>query len=305
VQSRLIESLLIRIPLPAFYFDATDENRWLVVDGLQRLTAIRGFALDKTLKLQGLEFLSDCVGLGYDDLSRGFQRRITETQVTVYQIEQGTPPEVKFNIFKRINTGGLPLSPQEIRHALYQGYATDLLAKLASSVEFQRATNNGIRDDRMADRECVLRFLAFILTPYQQYRASELDGFLNDAMVRLNALSAGELQGLESQFAISMRAATSIFGVHAFRKQTEPYPNARLNPISKALFEAWAVGLAQRSREDLAILIERRERLNNAFRATLREDQPFLNAITQGTGDVGKVRKRFATIEQIIAEALQ
>jgi hypothetical protein len=180
-KSRLIESLLIRIPLPAFYMDATNEDNWLVVDGLQRLATLRDFVIKKTMKLEALEFLTQFQGLKYDDLPRNYQRRIEETQVTVYLIERGTPPEVKFNIFKRINTGGLPLSAQEIRHALNQGPVVQYLKQLADSKEFLQATDKGVSDKRMAARECVLRYLAFTLTPPETYKAADFDAFLGNS----------------------------------------------------------------------------------------------------------------------------
>lgn len=139
-QSRLIESLLMRIPLPALYMDGTNEDKWVVVDGLQRLTTLKRFVLDKDLTLSGLEFLTNFKDYTYSELPRNFQRRIQETQLTVYLISRGTPDQVKFTIFRRINTGGKPLSPQEIRHALNQGKSTQLLEELAQTSEFYRAT---------------------------------------------------------------------------------------------------------------------------------------------------------------------
>ena len=159
-KSRLIESLLIRIPIPAFYFDASDDERWLVIDGLQRLSTIRDFVSDK-MHLTGLEFLHNLEGKTYSELSISLQRRIDETEVVCYVILPGTPPRVKFDIFRRINTGGEPLSPQEIRHALNAGICTELLKSLSESDAFKAATMNGIQRRRMADMECIMRYLTF------------------------------------------------------------------------------------------------------------------------------------------------
>jgi Protein of unknown function DUF262 len=301
VKSRLIESMLIQIPLPAFYMDATDEDKWMVVDGLQRLSTLKSFIIDKELKLEGLEFLDQLQEKGYDDLPRNFQRRILETQVTVYLIEKGTPPEVKFNIFKRINTGGLPLTPQEIRHALHQGRATKLLEQLAADPNFLAATQGKIPKDRMVDREFVLRFLAFMITPIKEYKSVEFDSFLSESMGKINQMTEAQINILEEQFKSAMAAASSIFGTQAFRKMH--YGNDRKYPINKALFESWAVNLARTSSTNIEILQERKKSLQRGF-MQLIEYSVFRDSISQGTNDSKKVRIRFNIIGVLIDHCL-
>lgn len=304
-KSRLIESILIRIPLPAFYMDATDEDEWVVIDGLQRLTTLNMFVNDKSLKLSELEFLTHLENKTFDDLPRNLQRRIIETQVTVYLIEKGTPSAVKFNIFKRINTGGLPLSLQEIRHALNIGKSTELLKKLADSSEFKKATAYRNFNQRMIDREFILRFLAFAIHPYTEYKATEFDSFLSEVMAEINKMSDQDIKDFELRFIKSMTTAYEIFGNDAFRKRSRP--DAPRSPINKALFEAWSVNFSKLSSEQIQTLIEHKDKLKEGFIKLMndREVEPkFETSISVGTGDTRKVKRRFSAIEQLIQEVL-
>ncbi|MEG4287975.1 DUF262 domain-containing protein [Microcoleus sp. C2C3] len=299
-KSRLIESLLIRIPLPAFYIDATDEDKWLVVDGLQRLSALKQFMSDKTLRLCGLEYLINLEGKTYDEIERRYQRRIEETQVTVYLIEKGTPPEVKYNIFKRINTGGLPMTPQELRHALNPGKATKFLAQLATSNEFQQVTKlSKLRKMRMDDREFILGFLAFTLTSYKNSQSEKRNLFLSKALSKVNNMSEQELQVIENNFTKAMIAAWQIFGKNAFRKISQH--QTKMFPINKALFEVWSVNLSLLSDEQLNILKQHKEKLIEKFRNYVDEDGEFRTSISQAAE---KIEYRFRIIEQIIQEVL-
>ncbi len=309
-KSKLIESILIRIPLPAFYIDGTNEDEWLVVDGLQRLSALKQFIVDKDetnetdtrLKLTGLEYLKDLENKTYDELERRYQRRILETQVTVYLIEKGTPLEVKYNIFKRINTGGVALSNQELRHALNPGSATKFLAKLASFPEFKLLVElNSDKLNRMDDREFVLGFISFYLISYKNYPSGKgaRDSFFSKALVKINSLSQKEITELEEAFKKAMIAAFDIFQNNAFRKISKK--NKRKFPINKSLFEVWSVAFGKLDKQDIQILIDKKQALINTFIKYVDNDAEFLSSISQAAS---KIECRFETVDKIIQEVL-
>ena len=162
-KSRLIEFLLLRIPLPVFVGSHKYDN-WAVVDGLQRMSTIYDYVND-SYSLVNMEYLDKLNGMKHKDLPRALQRRIGETQIVVNVIEPGTPGDVMFNIFRRINTGSMKLNGQEIRHALNPSPVREFLRNLADTSEFRAATDDSISKPRMADRDCVLRFLAFHMIP--------------------------------------------------------------------------------------------------------------------------------------------
>lgn len=300
-QSRLIESILVKFPLPAFYFDAEDSNKWLVVDGLQRLSCLQNFIVDKTLRLTGLEFLKDLNGKSYEDLDRPYKRIIDQTQVTAYIINPGTPKIVKYNIFRRINTGGLVLQPQEIRHALYQGIPSNFIFSLAGLKEFAEATEGKINTKRMLDREFVNRFVAFFITPPNDY-IPDLESFLNDSMEKIQKKSSAELDFIKESFRKSMKASKNIFGKWAFRKADE-YPYRR-KPINKSVFEIWAVALAKLSDEERQILVKKRKIVLKKFANECLHNDNFISSISQSTGNKANVIYRFGKIEHLIVGIL-
>lgn len=302
-QSRLIESLLIKFPLPAFYFDGSDDNKWLVVDGLQRLSSIKNYAVDNKMELTGLEFLTKLNGTKFLDLPRTYQRQIEEAEIIAYIINPGTPDDVKFNIFKRINTGGLVLTPQEIRHALYQGIPSQFIAQLANVELFKQAIGGRISTNtRMLDREFVTRFISFYLNSPNDYKP-DLDTFMTSAMVQLKETTQEERNKAIHDFTEAMSLSMTIFGRCVFRKVYNP--TERRNPINKALFEVWSTNLALLSDEERTIIRKNKERVFEQFIVLMNDDEDFVSSITSSTGDRTRVIYRFLKIKTIIENILQ
>jgi len=300
-QSRLIESLLIRIPIPAFYVDASDEENWLVIDGLQRMTVLKKFIVDKIMVLTDLEFLEELENKSYEELHRKFQRRIMETQLTVYAIQPGTPSNVKFNIFKRVNTGGLPLTPQEIRHAIYQGKSTTLLKEITVD-SIYRNSPAVVKDKRMADRELILRYFTYLrLDPYLLKRET-LDKKLNDTMTWINSMTKKDVSKLKDDFFNSLACMTDIFGRHAFRKP-DSRNSTRLPPINKPLFEVWMTLLTNLNESKRKKLVKAADDVNKEFDKLMYDDD-FMFTLYQSTGAPESMKNRFTRIQQVIDKVL-
>ena len=276
-QSLLIESILIKFPIPVFYFDGSEPSNWLVIDGLQRLSSLKRFLVvtdeKEKLNLTGLEFLKDLEGKCWEELKRHHQRQILETSLQCYILE-GSEDNVKFNIFKRINTGGLNLSNQEIRHAMHQDVA-NFLKTLAESKEFLDATEKRISPERMLDREFVNRFLAFYIFDHKEEYTpqDDLDTFMNRALDKVATLSESEKNDLETRFKAAMVLAKNIFNEYAFCKSFDR------KQINKALFEVMSVSFAKLDDDERKILLSRKEDFKERFYyAVKNEFQHFLTA---------------------------
>lgn len=298
VMSRLIESILLKLPLPIFYFDVSDPDKWQIVDGLQRLSTIRRFFVDKDLKLKNLQFLPELNGKSCDELERKFQRTIDETMFITYQIEAQTPKKVRYSIFNRINTGGTPLNAQEIRQALNQGNGFKFLKKVSENTLFKDIV--GVDPKRMLDRELILRFIAFQLLNYQKYNS--MREFLDEAMDTLSNQTSEKLVQLEGKFMSVLSFSEEVLGKgHRFsRSMADKTYNNRLN---QSLFDVITVCFSEISDKEVFLL--RKNLFVDKFKALLKkENGEFLNSITLGTSSKSAIETRFRVVRNLIKEVL-
>jgi hypothetical protein len=311
-QSQLIESLLLKIPLPSLYVSEDKEGVFSVVDGLQRLSSIARFVDYKLLTdinpdikpliLEGLESLREFEGFSFDKLPKALQRRIKETQLTVHVIRPETPDDVRFNIFARINQGGLPLTAQEIRNATIRGNARKVLKKFAESKQFLQATDYKIKTERMGDFELVLRFIALCEQNDSEERPDNLDEFLNMAMRKINSWSEDHEKAMFTQFKKAMINAEFVFGKHRFRKYYGE--NHARAPINRGLFEAQSVVLAKMSNQNLEKLAERKSIVMSKLKESMKYDTPLYKALLYATGKSEATKTRVKEITRICKEVL-
>lgn len=306
-KSRLIESILLGLPLPSFYFNVEENGKWAVIDGLQRLGTLKKFIIEKNEKdkfiLNDLEFLLEYNGKKYNDLSREDKRRISGLKITLNIIQKSTPVKVKYIIFRRVNTAGLQLTPQEMRHALNQGIPAKFIKELSETDEFKRATSKSISSKRMEDRDFVNRFIAFYLLDFNTQYEGELDNFLNEGMAALYNLSNEKLNKIKKDFINAMNLAYEIFGIYAFRKRYDINNTYRF-PVSKAVFDSLSVNFAYLS-EDQKDILKKNKDLFVLEMIKLFNDREFNNAITSGTGKKQSIQTRFNKVKYLINKIVE
>ena len=293
-QCELIESILMGIPLPPFYFFEQNDGKQQVVDGRQRLTSVFRF-MNNEFALKDLKILSSENGKKFSELSPILQGKIEDYQTYVYMIQPPTLEKIKFDIFDRVNRSGTVLNHQEMRNALHQGKSTLLLKELAESPEFQTATGGSIKQKRMKDRYIILRSLSFYMYFHKwdgfvdyEYR-SDIDDFLAKSMDVINEFDDDAIVNLKTIFLSSMKNCYSTLGADAFRFSKGE--NEKRLPINMALFEVLMYFFAMDSNVIEKKKDEISKRLNEQKNIFLHSD--FSKQVDSST----KVKDRF---EQII-----
>lgn len=298
-QSRLIESILMGLPLPACYFSQYKDGCLTVVDGLQRLRTIHKFWKNE-LALCNLEYLKDCEGKTYQELKNGILsplriRRFSQTQLMCFAIDYRSPSRLKYDLFRRLNTGSKPLNSQEIRNCLSRKPLQDMLAEIIKSPEFTTVTDNSIKNTRLEAHEIVLRFIYF----YKQYTPekptgdydSNMEDCLNQLVETLNQITDYEKYIVPFKQALSM--SYHLFGKNAFRKVT----GSMRSPINKTLMTCITVLLAHNLNRYK--MPQDRDTLTEPLMQKISKKPEFFNAITYGTNNTTKISRVFTNLTEL------
>ena len=285
-QSKLIESCIMRIPLPVLYVAEGVDGRIIVVDGLQRLTTFVRFINDE-LKLTGLGEGHPLGGKRYSELPVNLQERVEDTQLTLYILDKNAPQRAKLDIFERVNSGSV-LTRQQMRNALYNGPGTFWLYEMARQRGFLKATGGSLNSKTMRDREAVNRFAAFHMLGANKYDSGDMDGFLARAIEHLNAKDEGWLERLESRFRLSMRNNYALFEKHAFRKSLA-WGQERRSVINISLFDVMSTMLSVTPK---AVVDDNVDEISERV-VDLVNDHTYAHAITYSTNSTNQVKARF------------
>jgi uncharacterized protein with ParB-like and HNH nuclease domain len=313
-QVRLIESILLGIPLPAFYFNLDKSGTNQVVDGVQRLSTLRNFMSDQLILWEhNLEYLKTLGGKTFNTLDPATRKRFSATQIVAHVIEPTTPDEVKYDIFSRVNTGGSPLTAQEIRHCMSKSTSRNFLKQLVESPAFDEVMDKKfwtrdtkgylVRNNaRMMDREMALRFCAFYSMSLDDYsKSASLDAFLLQ-FTRIIDQDQGsselDLEGMRKAFTRAMINCNAVMGKFAFRRTSA---NGTRGGVNRAIFESQAIALADYNLDEVMPF---KEKIKKSF-ADLFLNQEYDNSVRYGTGAPLKVARRINLAREAVRKAME
>jgi hypothetical protein len=306
LKSRLIESVLLKIPIPTIYTAELPDGTEEVIDGQQRLSTFHSF-LQNEFELKKLEILTELNGMKYSDLSqlpKDYQSELDNYGIRVIKILKESDPEVKFDIFERLNRGSVILKEQELRNCIYRGNLNDLLIKLTDNKLFLKMQNLPEPHRRMQDAERILRFFAFCDMSERKYK-SPLKTFLNTYMEAHRNLSTKEIETKEQQFKKSLEICEFVFRDMAFKRWhngvSKENPNGYAEyDMNEGIFDIQMYGFMEYEKRQI---VNRAEAIRDAF-LDLCCDTIFIATVEKGTYDTTQVKTRtdmwFSKLREVI-----
>ncbi|TXH90410.1 MAG: DUF262 domain-containing protein [Rhodoferax sp.] len=297
-QSKLIESFLLNVPVPPVYLAEDDFGTYSVIDGKQRITAIYRFLRNK-LVLSDLTGFGELNDLKFSQLPKSLQNALSiRPYLRVVTLLKQTDPELKYEVFTRLNTGGHPLLAQEIRNALYRGPLNDLLFKLGEQPflrqQLKISTKRESAFAEMLDVEMPLRFFTF-REQWQSFSGNSR-GAMDDFMARHRKLSKPDLQKLETQFNSALQNCSNLWGEHAFRRYSA---GTFRDQFLASIYDAQMIAVEQLTKAELLNAHKRKSELLTATKK-LFQDKRFEESVRASTNTPSRVRYRIDAVTNLL-----
>jgi Uncharacterized conserved protein len=284
LSSRLVESILLNVPIPPCYLSQNEDYELDVIDGQQRLFSIYRF-LDNQFALSGLEVLKDLNGLRFHKIPSKLQRQLRTHTLRCVAITNESHPEIKFDVFERLNTNTVPLNAQELRNCVYRGSLNSFLEEAVSYPSWLEILGKNKPDKRMRDEELVLRFLAFHIHGLNSYRTPQKH-WLNDAAKAGQRYSKAKIADLQVTWQAAIDTALTWFDPkECFRRSAAGKSRA----INRALFDL-TMHSATRVTPKKAVSL--RKRFRQQYNRLL-ETEEFTDLISRAVDHTKRTKRRF------------
>lgn len=312
IASKLIESLLLDVPIPVVYLAEEQDGSYSVIDGQQRLTSFLSFLEGKfpdsrPFKLSGLKVLSELNRKLFIDLESELQKKIRSSTIHSIIIKKESNPDIKFEIFERLNTGSTKLNEDEIRNTVYRGNYIELLAELSENSVFHNLVKKDNFKKRMIYRGMILRFFALSEKSYINYKSS-MKQFSNKELRDNRELSVGKVKEYKARFEHCIDLVKTVFGENAFRRYIPGSDDEQgkwaSTQINMALFDLQMVGFVNYSKNDV---LANADAIREELLTLMTTDVEFQNLIGFKTSNTDNVKKRFRMymdmLDRIIGDA--
>ncbi len=301
--SLLIESIWLNIPIPQVFVSVEEDGMWNVIDGQQRLTSLNRFFKNE-FKLRGLEVLSELNGVNYSSLEDKAQRLLHGGNIRIVAIHEDSHPDIKFDVFMRINQGAIQLNAQELRNCLYRGSLNDALHEMASNEHLLNILKLSKPHNRFKDVEMILRYLAVSDSSHNNFNdyPGVMKTFLNQYMLKKRNSDTDAINEIATLFHDNLKKVHRIFGNSCFRKWDSELGvfdsklNLSLMDCQMIAVEDYCIEVIEHNKESLL------EGFKNIFKN--QENNDFFESITSGTSSKIRLTKRIEFIKEMFSSVL-
>ena len=289
--SKLIESIILNVPIPVIYVSEEQDCSWSVIDGLQRLNSLKRF-FDGKYKLSGLEVLYELNKCDIKTLPSKALRMLKNGLLRIVMVTADSNNDIKYDIFMRLNTGAVHLNEQELRNCLYRGRFNTFLQEEARNPRWLAMLGLEEPHKRMTDRELMLRFLALSvnwdrgLNQVTGYKGN-MKSFLNAFMKQYQNDSAN-LNYFKTLCQETISKVFAVYGVDAFRRINE---DGTVTPINRAIMDAVMISAIPYTEEALEA---KKDRIKEALFYNLNENNTFRQSTLSSTSDTKVLNLRIS-----------